>query len=224
MNPVKVLEMIGELRVLRYFPNDESVMNAIVRLCGSMCASETQVRWLVDRLTSGIYTEWPGIAEVRGCFCSRYKPADGINVYSTVYPDGLPPDPAAPPRPGITAPDPKALPPGHEVTADPELEASIEQLADKCRMPPAHAAIKRFARMLLEIETPPDRREPEHSRPANPNFRTVTQADIDRAVQELHERRARETSRDDQKEDGRVHSGDQRSAPGHDIPGRPATF
>ena len=78
--------MVAELRVLRFFPNDEAVLNAIVRLCGSMCASEEQVRWLVDRMTSGIYSEWPGIAEVRACFCCRYKPKDGISVCSTVFP------------------------------------------------------------------------------------------------------------------------------------------
>ena len=190
MNPEKVLEICGELRVLRYFPNDESVMNAIVRLCGSMCASEQQVRWLVDRMTSGIYAEWPGIAEMRACFCCRYKPKDGINAYSSVYPNGLPPDPTAPPR--IEAPKYKELPPGEPVTKDPELEAAIEKLAAKCKMPPAHPAIDRFARMLREIETPPERREPEEPTPVNPNFKALTQADVDRAVQELHERRARE--------------------------------
>ena len=205
MNPETVLEILGELRVLRFFPNDEAVMNALVRLCGSMCASEKQVRWLVDRMTSGIYSEWPGIAEMRGCFCGRFKPADGINGYSSVYPDGLPPDPTAPPRPGIAAAALKALPAGalkalpqgHEESADPEVEAVIQWLADKCSMPPAYPAIDRFARMLREIETPPDRREFE-SRPVNPNFKPITQADIDRAVQELHERRARETKEAEQ--------------------------
>ncbi len=132
MNPVKILEMLGELRALRFPPNDERVMNAIVRLCGSMCANEAQVRWLVDRMTSGIYSEWPGIAEMRACFCSRFKPADGIDANSTVYPDGFPPDPTAPPR--IAAADFKALPPGHKMTADPELEATVQRLVDKCRM------------------------------------------------------------------------------------------
>jgi hypothetical protein len=148
--------MLGELRALRFFPNDELVMNAVVRLCGSMCASEEQVRWLVDRMTSGIYTEWPGIAEMRACFCCRYKPKDGVNAYSTVFPDGLPPDPTAPPRPGIAAPDLKRLPPGHEVTADPELEASIQRLADKGRMRPTHNT-KSLAEEERALEAAPRR-------------------------------------------------------------------
>ena len=193
--------------MLRFFPNDEVVMNAVVRLCGSMCASEEQVRWLVTRMTSGIYSEWPGVAEMRACFCGRFRPADGINAYSTVFLDGLPPDPTAPPR--IAAPVLKALQPGHAVTADPELEASIQRLAEKVKPPAPHPAITQFAQMLKEIVTPPDRREPEEPKPpVNPNFKPVTQADIDAAVQELHERRARETNRKQPDADGRGHSGE----------------
>jgi hypothetical protein len=211
MNPENVLAMLLELRVLRYFPNDESVMDAIVRLCGSMCASEEQVRWLVDRMTSGIYSEWPGIAEMRGCFCGRFRPADGINAYSEIYPDGLPPDPTAPPR--IAAPVLKALPSGHEVTTDPELEASIQKLAEKVKPPAPHPAITQFARMLKEIVTPPERREPVGPIGPNPNFKPVTQADIDRAVAENHAKREREKNRKEPEADGRVHSGEASQRP-----------
>ena len=195
MDPVKVLEMVAELRVLRFFPNDEAVMTAIVRLCGSMCADETQVRWLISRMTSGIYETWPGAMEMRACYCNRYKPKDGINAYSTVFPDGLPMDPTAPPR-LIEAPKLEALPPGEPETADPELEESFRRLAEKVEMPAPHPTTTRFARMLKEIETPPDRREPEEPRPVNSNFKPVTQADIDRAVRELHEGRARKLAAD----------------------------
>jgi hypothetical protein len=192
MNPERVVEILGQLRALRFFPSDEGVMDALVRLCGSMCNNEAQVRWLVDRMTSGIYAEWPGIAEMRACFCCRYRPKDGINAYSTVYLDGLPPDPTAPPRSGIAAPDLKRLPPGPE---DPELEASIQQgiqqLVDRCKKPPAHPAIDRFARMLREIKTPPERQEQEQEQPINLNFTPITPEDVARALQERDERRAR---------------------------------
>ena len=159
-----------------------------------MCASEEQVRWLIDRMTSGIYAEWPGVHEMRACFCCRYKPKDGINAYSTIYPDGLPIDPTAPPRPEIAAPKLKALPPGHEATADPELEASIQRLAAKCAMPAAHWAVDQFAHILREIKEPPHLREPAEPTPTNPNYKPITQADVDRAVQELHAKRAREAN------------------------------
>lgn len=184
MNPEVVLQICGELRVLPFFPNDEGSMNAIVRLCGSMCADEAQVRWLVDRMTSGIYTEWPGIAEMRGCFCHRFKPKDGINGYSTVYPDGMPPDPTAPPR-QITAPAPKRLEPGEPMTADPELQAKLAPVLEKMSMPPAIPMRTRFAEILREVETPP-RLRPEPEQPTNPSYKPVTREDIERAVEELH--------------------------------------
>jgi hypothetical protein len=188
MNPERVLEMVAELRALRFFPNDESVLNAIVRLCGKMCANEAQVRWLVDRMNSGIYAEWPGPAEMRACLCCRYPPKDGLTSYSTVYPDGLPPDPTAPPR--IAAPQYKALPAGEPVTADVELQESIRQLAAKCSKPPV-----RFARPLRDIETPPpDRHKFDQCEAVNPNPRPVTRDDIARAVEELHQQQARKAT------------------------------
>ena len=91
MNPKRVLEMLAELAMLRFFPaGNSAVLIGLARLVNQMCAEESQVRWLVDRMTSGIYAEWPGPQEMRACFCSRFKPKDGLNAYSTVYPDGIP--------------------------------------------------------------------------------------------------------------------------------------
>ena len=187
MNPTKVLEILDQLRLLPFFPIGESVMDALVKLCGSMCHNEDQVQWLVDRMTSGIYEQWPGPREMRAVFCGRYKPKDGVNAYSTIYPDGLPPDPTAPKR-QIEAPAFKSLPAGHQVTADPVLEAGVAALAEKCAMPSAHPAVAAFERMLREIVTPPDQRESITPKPTNPDYVPVTQADVDQAVKELHER------------------------------------
>jgi hypothetical protein len=214
MNPIKILEILAELRMLPFFPNDECVMNGIVRLVGAMCASEEQVRWLVSRMTSGIYEQWPGPREMRACFCNRYKPKDGINAYSTIYPDGLPIDPTAPPRPEIAAPKLKALPAGHAVTADPELEASIQKLAEKCKMPAPHWAVTRFGQMLKEIQTPPDKREPEEPRPTNPNYKRITEADVAAAVAENRAREARKAKGEEEP------AAEGREAT-HGIPGRP---
>jgi len=169
MNPKEVLQILQELRALPYFPNDEYVMNALVKLCGSMCHSLEQVQWLVNRMTSGIYTAWPGPAEMRACLCCRYKPKDGITAYSSVYPDGLPKDPTAPPR--IEGPQLKALPAGASQTADASLDRKIRLLA-----------------RAKDLEARPLKRTP----PPTPNFKPVTAADIERAVEELRDKRARE--------------------------------
>lgn len=103
MNPQSVLQILQELRMLPYFPNDEYVMVGLVRLAGSMCETEDQVRWLVNRMTRGLYSQWPGPQEMRACYCSKFRPKDGINACSTVYIDGLPSEKTSPvaigPRP-----------------------------------------------------------------------------------------------------------------------------
>jgi hypothetical protein len=85
MNPETILNLASELRCLKFFPAEAGVLNAIVRLLGNMCETEDQVRWLIHRMTGGIYAEWPGVAEIRACYCSKYRPKDGITVYSSVY-------------------------------------------------------------------------------------------------------------------------------------------
>ena len=89
MNPGKVLEILGGLRLLKYFPNDEFAMLALVRQVGEMCESEAAVEWLVHRMLK-LYAEWPGIQEMRACYCSKFRPKDGVNAYSQVYADGIP--------------------------------------------------------------------------------------------------------------------------------------
>ena len=184
MNPAEIVEILQELRALPYFPNDEYVMNALVKLCGSMCRSLAEVQWLVNRMTSGIYSQWPGPAEMRACFCCRYKPKDGISAYSTVYPDGLPPDPTAPPR--IEAPAFKALPPGREVTADAALDTAIVAGAQILQMPTVRGErLNRFGKLLKEILTPPqDRPMKPAPEPISPERRAEIQAEIDRILQE----------------------------------------
>lgn len=129
MNPKRLLEMLAELAMLKFFPaNNESVLLGLARLCVEMCNDEREVRWLVDRMTSGIYAEWPGPQEMRACLCSRFKPRDGIIAYSSVYPDGLPASKDGM-RFMIEMPDMKALPPGHTVSVDVRLESAVHVAA-----------------------------------------------------------------------------------------------
>lgn len=86
-----------------------------------------RLKWLIGAMTNGQYNEWPGIAEVRGVFCSRYTPADGINAYATnpVY---------APSEDPIIPEPPKYLPqPGDEPIGD-EFKNLIAAAAEKKRM------------------------------------------------------------------------------------------
>lgn len=119
MKPDKIAAMLGELRVLKFFPDDEFAMLPIMRLVSTMCETEEHVRWLIDRMTSGLYTEWPGLREMRACYCSKFKPQDGINAYSEVYLDGIPSERKSNLPIGIEAPDLKQLAQGNEAQMAP---------------------------------------------------------------------------------------------------------
>jgi hypothetical protein len=195
---LKVAVLLANLKVLRFFPDDPSVIWNLAAMVCQMATDEQQVEWLVNRMTSGLYNEWPGPAELRACFCSRFKPADGINAYSSVYLDGIPPSKPEPQKSLRSAPLPE-LPPGpdveilanghkNEVIPDPESKLMIAVLAETMpKMPRVKRGDSRFERRLEEILTAPQDR-PELLSPAP---QIITQADVDRAVQEHREAKAR---------------------------------
>lgn len=126
MNPTRIMEILSGLRLLPFFPSDEFAFSALVRMVGSMAENEQQVQWLVARMTSGIYTKWEGPAEMRACFCNRFKPKDGINAYSQIY-ETFPPDPTTPMR-QIAGPEQKQLgdPRSKKVSEDKVIQKAID--------------------------------------------------------------------------------------------------
>src|SRR5690349_7814500 len=98
--------------MLKFFPSDREARAAIVEMICEMASDECQVEWLVARALR-LYNEWPGPRELRAAFCSKFRPRDGINAYSTVYLDGIPSE-----ReqfvPQIAAPALKLLPDGRK--------------------------------------------------------------------------------------------------------------
>ncbi len=113
-----------------------------------------------------LYAEWPGVYELRACFCSKFRPADGVEARSSVYLDGVPSE-----RP---APDPlPALPPGCVASLDFSLERAVGILARSKDM----GRPRRLAAPSI---------------PINPDYKPITQADIDKAVDELKDKRARQ--------------------------------
>ena len=68
-----------------------------------MADSDEHVRRLVKRALA-VFNEWPGPRELRALYCSRWRPADGVEAYSMLYPSdesggGFPRDPELPPAP-----------------------------------------------------------------------------------------------------------------------------
>ena len=92
---------IAKLSLLKYFPADPIARVALVEMVCGFAENNVQIEWLVRRALV-VFNEWPGPHEIRALFCSRWRPQDGNEAYSALYPatengGGFPRDPALPP-------------------------------------------------------------------------------------------------------------------------------
>lgn len=167
---------VASLGTMPFFPSvaDAAARLAIVELTADLTDDEEKVKWLVKRMKQ-LYRKWPGELEMRACFCSRFKPKDGIEAHSEVFAalDHFPDDPELVSK-RIAAPKPIPLPPGRQATADPEMDRAVLQLAAGKAMPKPRLMPK-----LAEIVTGPR---------ATPQV--VTRADVDRALAEYRAKKA----------------------------------
>ena len=129
---------VRRLALMAFFPSDPEVRAGLVAILLEMIETDEQLDWLVSRALR-LYTRWPGVAEIRALYCSRYKPKDGVEGYSETYSDGYPSE-----RPAGPAPSP--LPPGREVTADSFFDKELIAAAKLKKFPGAAAAPDRKKR------------------------------------------------------------------------------
>jgi hypothetical protein len=172
----KASELVGELSLMKFFPADENARVALVRIVCEMAENDDQVRWLVRRMLN-LYNEWPGPRELRACFCSKFRPADGIHQYSSVYLDGIPSERATAPQ-LPAAPMRQIQPP----ITDAKVQRAVQVLTAKAqRMPAARNGSDAAAGRLREILTAPcDRPEL-----PGPTPQIITQEDVRREVEKL---------------------------------------
>jgi hypothetical protein len=111
---------VGRLSALQFFPSDVEGRAAIMRLIERMVGTVEQLQWLCMTMIDRVGT-WRGPVELRGVFCTRFKPADGIEA-SCVD------------TPGFTAMDSEAAyiaSPEHQKLEGPEAQRLIEGLKDR---------------------------------------------------------------------------------------------
>lgn len=72
---------VGRLSLLKFFPSDPVAHSELAKLFQRMVQREDQLEWLVDALIDHV-GEWPGPRELRGIFCTRCRPADGIEEWA----------------------------------------------------------------------------------------------------------------------------------------------
>lgn len=68
---------IAGMSILKYFPMDEIQHRVMAEFLRKLCGHAEGLHWLVTQLVNRV-GEWPGPAQVRGIYCTRFKPADGV--------------------------------------------------------------------------------------------------------------------------------------------------
>lgn len=74
---------IDELSICEFFPREPGAQAAVMKLLAKMCPHREALRWLVDQFVNRI-GKWHGPAELRAVLATRYRPADGIEAFSTL--------------------------------------------------------------------------------------------------------------------------------------------
>ena len=89
---------MARLSVLKFFPTDQTARAEIVLMACKMARNNADIAWLANRCLE-LWNEWEGPREMRAVFCSKFRPADGIEAYSQLprFNDGIPSEKAAEP-------------------------------------------------------------------------------------------------------------------------------
>lgn len=70
---------VSEMTLLKFFPSDPMGRAALVNMLAKMANAPQELMWLASTILEN-YDEWPGPRELRAVFCTRFKPADGVEA------------------------------------------------------------------------------------------------------------------------------------------------
>ena len=84
-SPRELTEAVKQLGILRYFPNEPGSREAVMELLERMVESPEALRWLVRAMIDEV-GEWRGPKELRGVYCTRFNPADGVEAWCSSGP------------------------------------------------------------------------------------------------------------------------------------------
>lgn len=198
---------LGEL--LPGVPKTPKGVEILAKEFTRLADSPEKLEWLIETAVRS-WEKFEGIRELRAMYCHRYRPADGQSVQgSNLYPEtgysreqlGLPPR-----QPAALLPAPRDP---ERVSLDPALDQIVRRTTAVRSMdnlpqlsPEERKRAREFEEVLREIETPPAERKPvavarkapqqiEEPLPEG-SYRRITQADIEEAVRQLHEKKGTE--------------------------------
>lgn len=103
----RISQAVEDLGSLKFFPPAAGAKHGVMELLYRMVETPAQLNWLVRTMVDRV-GQWHGTLEVRGVYCTRFKPKDGIEATCSMS-MGFTPEELE------TAghQEPLALPPGH---------------------------------------------------------------------------------------------------------------
>lgn len=177
VNVKRAAQAVARLGALKFFPTDPHAQTGIVQIVCEMAADDSQVDWLVNRMI-GLYNDWPGPRELRACFCSRFKPKDGRECHSMIYVDGIPSEREEINRLVLGVGHAKGLIEGRQEERGPMQVGIDPAIKAAAHLKDLNLAVRRIR--LAQTE-----------KPINPNYRPITQAEIDQAVRKNRDEAAK---------------------------------
>lgn len=81
----EIHQVVESFDALEFFPRDSAAAKAaVIKLIAAMVGTVEQLAWLQSAMLNRV-GRWHGPKELRAVFCTRFRPADGLEVeYSTV--------------------------------------------------------------------------------------------------------------------------------------------
>ncbi len=141
---------------MKFASGDPDTRGAIAEALNRICATDEQVDKLSNHIPQ-VFPEWPGVYELRACACSMFRPADGINADSAIYPEGIP-TPSE-----LKFPELKAIPPAArrlDLPLSEQIKAARQLEASKRRMIAASPELESLVKDLATAVTMPTPRRP----------------------------------------------------------------
>jgi hypothetical protein len=75
----QITSAVAALGAMSFFPSDAPARKAIMQLIARMVGTKEQLDWLVLTMIDKV-GEWKNPKELRGVYCSRFRPADGVEA------------------------------------------------------------------------------------------------------------------------------------------------
>lgn len=89
LTPKGATACVARLCLINFPPAEGATRSALFNEIVRMVTYNEEAEWLAYRANQ-VFSNWPGVRELRALFCKRFRPKDGVEVDSKIFPEGFP--------------------------------------------------------------------------------------------------------------------------------------